>query len=151
MHDHAVPAPKPHGRVRRWRSLSRASAPTDRPGLGDLPASVLQLPQVTGHVHDASCWVQPARGRLPRDAWGYLVEALWQVCRRADFPEAITALTAVLENRHLRPDAMTAWLSLGTAEKLDRAAIAAVENGPQVVAAVHDALRVMATRQVTAN
>jgi len=151
MRDHAVPVPEPHGRVRRWRSLSRGSASDDRSAPADLPASVLQLPQVAGHVHDASCWVQPTRGRLPRDAWGYLVEALWQVCRRADFPEAITGLTVVLENRHVRPDAMTAWLSLGTAEKLDRAAIAAVENGPQVVAAVRDALRVMATRHVTAN
>jgi hypothetical protein len=127
-------------------------APATVQNAAGLPSYVLCLPQVAGHVHDASCWVRPgATGGLPRDAWAYLVEALWQVCRRAGQPDALTSLTIRLENRHRRPDAITAWQWLGMAEQLDRKFIAAVPNGPEVVEAVRDALRRMAQDRAAAN
>lgn len=128
---------------------SRATASTT--SAMAVPDYVRNLPQVPGHVHDASCTVRSAPGGAPRDAWDYVLEALWQVCRRANMPDGLTTLTSILENRHRRPRTYTAWQWLGDAQEIDREAIAAVPDGPLVVGAVRDALQRMAREEASAN
>lgn len=119
------------------RSKLGHSTTRSAPGV---PHYLRNLPQVPGHQHDASCSIHAVLGGPPHDPWAYLLEALWQVCRRARMPDALTALTTRLENRHLRPSPYTAWQWLGVAQEMDGQAIAAVPNGPEVVAGVRRAL-----------
>lgn len=126
-------------------------SPTRTSSAMAVPDYVRNLPQVPGHVHDASCTVRSVPGGAPRDSWDYVLEALWQVCRRANMPDALTTLASMLENRHRRPRTYTAWQWLGDAQEIDREAIAAVPDGFLVVGAVRDALRRMARDEASAN